>query len=218
MSEKTELLQRMSDDVFEMDDEDIIPACEEYINDGYEALDGIMEGLVDGMSRAGRLYEEEEYFVSDILLCADAMYAGLDLLKPHLEQKAESEVRTAVIGVIEGDTHDIGKNLVKTMMETGGYRVIDLGKDVPLQNFVDTVEKEHADVLCMSTLMTTTMEGMGTVIDMLKERGLRDNVKVMIGGAPITQVLPIKSAPIHFRPTPWMRSNRRIVCWESVKA
>ena len=173
MSEKTELLQRMSDDVFEMDDEDIIPACEEYINDGYEALDGIMEGLVDGMSRAGRLYEEEEYFVSDILLCADAMYAGLDLLKPHLEQKAESEVRTAVIGVIEGDTHDIGKNLVKTMMETGGYRVIDLGKDVPLQNFVDTVEKEHADVLCMSTLMTTTMEGMGTVIDMLKERGLR---------------------------------------------
>ena len=200
MSEKTELLQRMSDDVFEMDDEDIIPACEEYINDGYEALDGIMEGLVDGMSRAGQLYEEEEYFVSDILLCADAMYAGLDLLKPHLEQKAESEVRTAVIGVIEGDTHDIGKNLVKTMMETGGYRVIDLGKDVPLQNFVDTVEKEHADVLCMSTLMTTTMEGMGTVIDMLKERGLRDNVKVMIGGAPITQVFADKIGADTFSP------------------
>lgn len=109
-------------------------------------------------------------------------------------------MRTAVIGVIEGDTHDIGKNLVKTMMETGGYRVIDLGKDVPLQNFVDTVEKEHADVLCMSTLMTTTMEGMGTVIDMLKERGLRDNVKVMIGGAPITQVFADKIGADTFSP------------------
>ena len=159
-----------------------------------------MEGLVDGMTRAGKMYEEEEYFVSDILLCADAMYAGVDVLKPHLDQNTEAEEKVAVIGVIEGDTHDIGKNLVKTMMETGGYRVIDLGKDVPLQNFVDAVEKEHADVLCMSTLMTTTMEGMGTVVNMLKERGLRDSVKVMIGGAPITQVFADKIGADTFSP------------------
>lgn len=83
MSSKDALLQRLSDDVFEMDDEDVVDACQEYIDGGYEALDGIMEGLVDGMGRAGKMYEEEEYFVSDILLCADAMYAGVDMLKPH---------------------------------------------------------------------------------------------------------------------------------------
>ena len=200
MSEKEELLKRLSDDVFEMDDEDVVEAAQAYIDNDYEALDGIMEGLVDGLTRAGKMYEEEEYFVSDILLCADAMYAGVDVLKPHLDQNTEAEEKVAVIGVIEGDTHDIGKNLVKTMMETGGYRVIDLGKDVPLQNFVDAVEKEHADVLCMSTLMTTTMEGMGTVVNMLKERGLRDSVKVMIGGAPITQVFADKIGADTFSP------------------
>lgn len=193
-------MKRLSDDVFEMDDEDVVEAAQAYIDNDYEALDGIMEGLVDGMTRAGKMYEEEEYFVSDILLCADAMYAGVDVLKPHLDQNTEAEEKVAVIGVIEGDTHDIGKNLVKTMMETGGYRVIDLGKDVPLQNFVDAVEKEHADVLCMSTLMTTTMEGMGTVVNMLKERGLRDSVKVMIGGAPITQVFADKIGADTFSP------------------
>lgn len=200
MSSKDALLQRLSDDVFEMDDEDVVDACQEYIDGGYEALDGIMEGLVDGMGRAGKMYEEEEYFVSDILLCADAMYAGVDMLKPHLEQDLTADEKTAVIGVIEGDTHDIGKNLVKTMLETGGYKVVDLGKDVPLKQFVDSVESGHADVLCMSTLMTTTMDGMGTVVNMLKERGLRDKVKVMIGGAPITQIFADKIGADTFSP------------------
>ena len=96
MSSKDSLLQRLSDDVFEMDDEDVVDACQEYIDGGYEALDGIMEGLVDGMGRAGKMYEEEEYFVSDILLCADAMYAGVDMLKPHLEQDLTADEKTAV--------------------------------------------------------------------------------------------------------------------------
>ena len=122
------------------------------------------------------------------------------MLKPHLEQDLTADEKTAVIGVIEGDTHDIGKNLVKTMLETGGYKVVDLGKDVPLKQFVDSVESEHADVLCMSTLMTTTMDGMGTVVNMLKERGLRDKVKVMIGGAPITQIFADKIGADTFSP------------------
>ena len=106
MSEKEELLKRLSDDVFEMDDEDVVEAAQAYIDNDYEALDGIMEGLVDGMTRAGKMYEEEEYFVSDILLCADAMYAGVDVLKPHLDQNTEAEEKVAVIGAGDYALHE----------------------------------------------------------------------------------------------------------------
>ncbi len=122
-----------------------------------------------------------------MLLCSDAMYVGLDILRPHLPETSSEDKVKAVIGVVEGDTHDIGKNLVKIMMETAGFEMIDLGRDVPLQKFVDTAIENHADIVCMSTLMTTTMGGMETVINLLKEAGIRDQVKVMIGGGPISQ-------------------------------
>ena len=161
-------------------------AAKEYLEAGFPAFDGIMEGLVDGMNRASELYEAEEYFVTDVLLCSDAMYVGLDILRPYLpETSGENKVK-AVIGVVEGDTHDIGKNLVKIMMETGGFEVHDLGRDVPLDAFVDYVRDNEVDILCMSSLMTTTMPGMGIVIDKLKEFGLRDKVKIMVGGAPVS--------------------------------
>ena len=138
------------------------------------------------MEKAGELYEEEEYFVTDVLLCSDAMYVGLDILRPYLpEESGEGKIK-GVIGVVEGDTHDIGKNLVKIMMETGGFEVHDLGRDVPLDAFVDYVRDNEVDILCMSSLMTTTMPGMGIVIDKLKEFGLRDKVKIMVGGAPVS--------------------------------
>ena len=138
MATKEELLQKMSDMVFEMEDEEIADVCEEYIEAGYEALDGILHGLVDGMNRASEMYDQEEYFVTDLLLCSDAMYAGLDVLRPHLPEDASvGEAKKAVIGVVEGDTHDIGKNLVKIMMETAGFEMFDLGRDVPLDNFVE---------------------------------------------------------------------------------
>lgn len=184
---KEELLKRLSDDVFEMEEEDVVDAARAYLEAGYPALDGIMEGLVDGMDRAGALYEEEEYFVTDLLLCSDAMYAGLEILKPYLPENAEKNKIKGVIGVVEGDTHDIGKNLVKIMMETAGFEMIDLGRDVPLQKFVDTAKDEGARLICLSTLMTTTMGGMETVIHLLEEAGIRDQVKVMIGGGPISQ-------------------------------
>ena len=121
MANKEELLQKMSDYVFEMEDEEIADVCEEYIEAGYDPLDGILHGLVDGMNRASDMYDQEEYFVTDLLLCSDAMYAGLDVLRPHLpEDSSVGEQKKAVIGVVEGDTHDIGKNLVKIMMETAG--------------------------------------------------------------------------------------------------
>ena len=187
MSSKEELLKRLSDGVLDMEEEYVAEAAREYLESGYPALDGIMEGLIDGMNRAGQLFEEEEYFVTDILLCSDAMYAGLDVLKPHLPTESEDNKKKVVIGVVEGDTHDIGKNLVKIMLETAGFEMIDLGRDVPLQKFVDSAKEEGAELVCMSTLMTTTMAGMETVIHLLEEAGIRDQVKVMIGGGPISQ-------------------------------
>ena len=187
MSSKEELLKKLSDGVVEMEEDDVAEAAQEYLDAGYPAFDGIMEGLVDGMNRASQLYEEEEYFVTDVLLCSDAMYSGLDILRPYLPEVANDDKITGVIGVVEGDTHDIGKNLVKIMLETAGFNMIDLGRDVPLQQFVDTAKEQNADFVCMSTLMTTTMGGMETVIHLLEEAGIRNKVKVMIGGGPISQ-------------------------------
>lgn len=187
MSSKEELLKRLSDGVLEMEEDDVAEVAHEYLDAGYPALDGIMGGLVDGMNRASQLFEEEEYFVTDILLCSDAMYVGLDILRPYLPDEENDTKVKGVIGVVEGDTHDIGKNLVKIMLETAGFEMIDLGRDVPLQKFVDVAKEEGAEFICMSTLMTTTMSGMETVIHLLKEAGLREKVKVMIGGGPISQ-------------------------------
>ena len=185
---KEELLEKLSECVVEMEDEEVVDVADEYIESGYPALDGIMEGLVDGMNKASDLYDEEEYFVTDLLLCSDAMYSGIDILKPHLPvEENKGEKIKIVIGVVEGDTHDIGKNLVKIMLDTAGFEMYDLGRDVPLDNFVDKAIEVGASFICMSTLMTTTMDGMRIVIEKLKERGIRDNIKVMIGGSPISQ-------------------------------
>ena len=185
---KEELLAKLSECVVEMEEEEVVDVAKEYIEAGYPAFDGIMDGLVVGMNKASDLYDAEEYFVTDVLLCSDAMYAGLEVLRPHLPENADAgEKPKAVIGVVEGDTHDIGKNLVKIMMDTAGFEMYDLGRDVPLDAFVDKAIEVNASIVCMSTLMTTTMVGMRTVIEKLQERGIRDKVKVMIGGSPISQ-------------------------------
>ena len=185
---KEELLEALSECVVEMEDEEVVDVAKEYIDAGYPTFDGIMEGLVDGMNKASDLYDAEEYFVTDVLLCSDAMYAGLDVLKPHLPAEDSSVQKPkVVIGVVEGDTHDIGKNLVKIMLDTAGFEMYDLGRDVPLDNFVDKALEVGASIICMSTLMTTTMVGMKTVIEKLKERGVRDQFKIMVGGSPISQ-------------------------------
>ena len=184
---KEELLAKLSECVLEMEEEEAAEVAQEYIDAGYLAFDGIMEGLVDGMNKASDLYDAEEYFVTDLLLCSDAMYAGLDVLKPHLPVDDGAEKAKAVIGVVEGDTHDIGKNLVKILMDTAGYEMYDLGRDVSLDAFVEKAKEVDARLVCMSTLMTTTMDGMRVVIEKLKEAGIHDKVKVMIGGSPISQ-------------------------------
>lgn len=184
---KEKLLAKLSGSVVEMEDSEAAAAAKEYAAAGYPAYDGITDGLLEGMNKVGELYDAEEYFVTDVLLASDAMYAGLDILKTYLPEETEAGTKpAAVIGVVEGDTHDIGKNLVKIMMESAGFEIYDLGRDVSPDIFVEKVREVKADLLCMSTLMTTTMGGMATVIEKLKEEGLRDKVRVMVGGSPVS--------------------------------
>lgn len=187
MASKEEYLEKMAKMVVEMEDEEIGDLCREYLKEGYDPEDAIFNGLIKGMNEVGRLFEEEEYFISDLLICSDAMYNGIDVLKENIESYGENNLATAVIGVVEGDTHDIGKNLVKLMLEVNGFNMIDLGKDVPAEKFVDEAIKNKAQFIMMSTLMTTTMANMKKVIDILNERNIRDQFIVMVGGGPVSE-------------------------------
>lgn len=187
MPSKEEYFKKMANMVIEEEDEEIADLCREYLAEGYDPQEAIFNGLIKGMNEVGKLFEQEEYYISDLLICSDAMYNGIEVLKEKIETHEENNVATAVIGVVEGDTHDIGKNLVKLMFEIDGYKMIDLGKDVPVEKFVDQAIVNDADFIMMSTLMTTTMGNMKKVIDILNERGIRDQFKVMIGGGPVSE-------------------------------
>lgn len=184
---KDELISAMENAVLEMDDEEAAALAEEYTEAGYDAMEGLTEGLAKGMNKAGELYEQKEYFIPELLLCSDAFYGAVDVLRPHIQNKSDSaEKMTAVIGVVEGDTHDIGKNILKIMLETEGFDVYDLGKDVPTEEFISAAAEHHADFIGMSTLMTTTMIKMSEIIEELKEKGMRDQLVIMVGGGPIS--------------------------------
>ena len=210
---KAELLRDLSDAVVNMDEEKTVAAAQLLIDKKIDAYDGIEKGLADGMERAGQLFEEEEYFIPELLLCSDAMYAGLEILKPHLRSDTSGDKTKIVIGVVEGDTHDIGKNIVKIMLETAGYELIDLGRDVPPAEFVSKAVETGAKIIAASTLMTTTMDGMGEIIRILKQENIRGQFRVIIGGGPISRLLPIKSAPTPIRRMPPTRYARSAVCW-----
>ena len=184
---KEELFKKLSDSVVEMEDELTISLSQQVIDNGIDAFAAIDKGLAQGMYLAGKLFEEEEYFVPELLMCSDAMNAGLDVLKPHIKTEEQADKWKVVIGVIEGDTHDIGKNLVKLMLETSGFEVLDLGRDVPAQTFVEQAKAIGADIIAIATLMTTTMDGMEEVINILNKENIREQFRVVIGGAPISQ-------------------------------
>lgn len=186
MATKEELLKELSDCVLDLRDDEVEQVAQSYIDAGYEAYDGIFHGLVDGMNKAAQLYEEEEYFIPELMICSDAMYTGLDVLRPHIDSSQIKQKCKVAIGVVEGDTHDIGKNLVKIMLEASGYEMIDLGRDVPIQDFVDAVVNDGARAVALSTLMSTSMANMGKVVQKLEEAGVRDQVKVIVGGGPLS--------------------------------
>ena len=151
------------------------------------ALDAIDAGLIKGMVVVGDRYSAHKIFLPQVLLAADSMYAALDILLPHIPREAASKRLNVVIGVVEGDVHDIGKNIVKTMFTAAGYNVHDLGKDRSDEDFVGGAREHNAQVVAMSTLMTPTMDSMKASVDALVEEGIRSQVKIIIGGAPTSQ-------------------------------
>jgi dimethylamine corrinoid protein len=188
MSGVKELLYKdLEEAVVEMDEERAVKTAKRVVEEGFDAYDAIEKGLAIGMERAGQLFDEEEYFIPELLMCSDAMYAGMNVLRPHIRQENVAVKLKVVIGVVQGDTHDIGKNLVKIMLETSGFDVTDLGRDIPPALFVETAKEINASIIALSTLMTTTMDGMGEVVRNLNEQGIRDQFKVIVGGGPISQ-------------------------------
>ena len=185
MASKEEVLEKLKTGVVDYQEEDVKEAAQEGLGEGYDALEMVMDGLAAGMEIVGELYDNNEYFVPEVLMCADALYAGLDILRPHIPEKEDGINAQVVIGSIQGDVHDIGKNLVKMMFDVAGWEVHDLGRDVPLENFVEEQLKTDSEVVAMSAMMTTTMLGMKKVIQMIKDKN--PNVAIMLGGAPVTQ-------------------------------
>ncbi len=182
---RKDILERLKNGVVEFDEDMVREAAQEALDIGMDALDAIMNGLVEGMEEVGELFDKGEYFVPEVLMCADALYAGLDILKPRVKKEDIKISGQVVIGVVEGDVHDIGKNLVKMMFEVAGFEVIDLGKDVPLEKFVEESLNAKADIVALSAMMTTTMLGMPKVIEMIREKN--PDAKILIGGAPVSK-------------------------------
>lgn len=160
---------------------------QEELADGTSANDILTKALIPGMSAVGERFKKNEIFVPEVLITARAMNAALNILKPVLAQAGVEPIGKAVICTVKGDLHDIGKNLVKMMIEGTGIQVIDLGIDCPPERVVEAVREYQPDIVCLSALLTTTMVNQKATIDALKSAGLRDKVKVMVGGAPVTQ-------------------------------
>ncbi|MBL7213760.1 MAG: corrinoid protein [Desulfobacteraceae bacterium] len=185
MASKEELFKELAEGVVEYEEDRVKEAAQKVLDEGYDPLDAIMDGLAAGMEEVGRLYDSNEYFVPEVLMCADALYGGLDILRPHVSKEARAAKGQVVIGTVQGDVHDIGKNLVKMMFDVGGFTVHDLGRDVPLDNFVKEQLRTDSEIVAMSAMMTTTMLGMKKVIAMIKEKN--PDVAIMLGGAPVTK-------------------------------
>jgi len=185
-----ELLAQLKDGVVNFDEDAVRDTANEVVAIGMDAEKAVFEGLVPGMEEVGRLYEEQEYFVPEMLMCADALYAGLDILKPQMKKRDGAVRGTVVMGVVQGDVHDIGKNIVKMMFDVAGFEVHDLGRDVPLERFVEEQLRTDSDLVCLSAMMTTTMVGMQEVIHKIKLKNPK--AKIMIGGAPVNEDIASK--------------------------
>jgi len=180
------ILQAIYDGIIDGNKDQVTAKVQEALDNGLPPETILNQGMVAAMAEVGRLFEEGEYFVPEMLVAARAMQAGLTLLKPKLVQADVKAAGKVVAGTVKGDLHDIGKNLVCMMLEGASFEIIDLGSDVSPEQFVEAVQAHKADIVAMSALLTTTMPNMKVTIDALKAAGIRDKVKVMVGGAPVT--------------------------------
>ena len=182
-----ELTLQVHDDLYDGLKEEIEEAVHIFLDRGWMPYDILTKGLVEGMRIVGIDFRDGILFVPEVLLAANAMKAGMFILKPLLAETGAPRVGRMVIGTVKGDIHDIGKNLVTMMMEGAGFEVYDLGINNPVENYIEALEKEESDILGMSALLTTTMPYMKVVIDTMIEKGMRDDYTVLVGGAPLNE-------------------------------
>ena len=181
---KKEILDAIRNAVVQYDEDQCVSWCKTALEEGLDAFETTMKGLAAGMDTVGELYTRQEYFVPELLLCSDALYAGLNILRPYIRTDSAAHKGKLLLGVVEGDIHDIGKNLVKTMFEASGWQVVDLGKDVKLDRIAEEQKRIKADLVGLSALMTTSMMAIEKVVGMLKAAD--PEVKVLVGGAPLS--------------------------------
>ncbi|NPV14301.1 corrinoid protein [candidate division WOR-3 bacterium] len=186
MAERADLFSLLVDAVVALKPEQVQRLCAEALRQGVQPEEVLEKGLARGMRVVGEKFAAKEYFVPEVLLASKAMYAGFDIIKEKMAPKTKNPGRVA-LGVVQGDIHDIGKNIVKVMVQAAGFEVVDLGRNVPIERFVAAAE-EGVQIIGMSSLMTTTMPNMAKVIEALKKKGLRERVKVLVGGAPVTRL------------------------------
>jgi len=182
-----ELVEQMHDDLYDGLAEEIDEGTRILLDRGWAATRVLDEALVAGMTIVGIDFRDGILFVPEVLMAANAMKAGMAILKPILSETGAKPVGTMVIGTVKGDIHDIGKNLVGMMMEGAGFEVVDLGINVEAETYINALEEHHANILGMSALLTTTMPYMKVVIDTMKEKGIRDDYIVLVGGAPLNE-------------------------------
>jgi 5-methyltetrahydrofolate--homocysteine methyltransferase len=181
-----DILQKMASSLYAGEDEEVAELVQEALDQGLAPAEILSSGLIAGMDEVGKDFKAGDLFVPEVLIAARAMSAGMDVLRPLLAESDVSSAGKFVIGTVKGDLHDIGKNLVKMMLEGAGFETIDLGTDVEPAAFVDAVREHRPNFVGMSALLTTTMVNMKTTIEALEEAGLREGIKIMVGGAPVT--------------------------------
>ena len=180
-------LKQLHDAVVSGDAKTTQAFTQQALADGVDPLKLVNEAMIPAMDEVGRRFECNEYFVPELLISARAMKASLDLIRPLLAARGDKPAGRVAIGTVKGDLHDIGKNLVASLLEGGGFEVIDLGVNVAPEKFIASIREKGANIVAMSALLTTTMPAMKTTIDALRQAGVRDQVKILIGGAPVTQ-------------------------------
>jgi corrinoid protein of di/trimethylamine methyltransferase len=179
-------LQKIASNLYDGEDEEVAALVQQALDQGMDAHEILHGGLIAGMDQVGKDFKADVLYMPEVLIAARAMHAGMDILRPLLAESDAAGAGKYLIGTVEGDLHDIGKNLVKMMLEGGGFETVDLGKDVSPETFVAAIREHQPNILGLSALLTTTMPAMQTTIEALEEAGLRDSVKIMIGGAPVT--------------------------------
>ena len=187
MTEQDKLFGQLKEAVIEGDEDKAKEICQQAIDLGIDPVAVIKQGMGLAMEQMGLDYEAGNCFIPEMLIASDAFYAGLEVLRPHIKLGQASKRSKIVIGVVQGDTHDIGKNLVKIMLEAAGFEVYDLGRDVAPHEFIERAEEVGANIIALSTLMTTAMDSMQELVELLNKKGLRDKYYVLVGGGPVSK-------------------------------